>query len=137
MEALLVHSLVYTCFAKRQISEVEINDILEVSRRNNEKKGITGMLFFKKNQFLQLLEGDEQTIHDLMNTIATDPRQTGLAILAEGKHQRLFCGWAMHYRRFDQSMQGSSTGADAVALPAEFDKAPLRVRKLLISFANQ
>lgn len=56
----LVHSLIYTCMSRHPMSESEIQDILEVSRRNNAQRGITGILFYRKSQFLQVLEGEEK-----------------------------------------------------------------------------
>jgi len=133
----LVHSLVYTCMARQPMGEQEIKEILEVSRRNNAARDITGILFYRNNQFLQVLEGEETTLHRLMETIRNDPRQTGLAILDEGKHPRLFGEWAMDFKLINSNATESKTADGFIQLPPQMDQAQMRLRKLLISFMNR
>ena len=133
----LVYSLVYTCMARVPMGEQEIKDILEVSRRNNAARDITGILFYRNNQFLQVLEGEEATILRLMETIRNDTRQTGLAILDEGKHPRLFGGWAMDFKLIDSSAPYSKSVDGFIQLPPQMNQAHMRLRKLLISFMNR
>lgn len=133
----VVHSLIYTCMSRYPLSEADIQDILEVSRRNNAQKGITGILFYRKNQFLQVLEGDEKKVHDLVDTISRDPRQKGLAILEEGKQLRLFGQWAMDFKLLDTSQEEDNGRFKFIPLSPEMNKAQLRLRKLLVSFMNR
>ncbi len=133
----LVHTLIYTCIARHPMSEAEIQDILRVSRRNNAVKGITGILFYRKNQFLQVLEGEENTVHALVDIIRKDPRQTGLAILEEGKQSRLFGQWAMDFKLLETDVAREDDALKFIPLPQDMSKAQLRLRKLLVSFMNR
>lgn len=132
----LVHSLVYTCMARQPISDQDIENILTVSRRNNAARAITGILFYRKRQFLQVLEGDEAAIAALMQTIANDPRQTGLAVLAQGKQPRLFGRWSMYYKSLEAAPEVQGNEYALAPLPLEVDGASLRLRKLIVNFMN-
>jgi hypothetical protein len=53
-----VIELVYVSQAKYLFQETELKDILDISRRNNIARGITGMLLYDDGgTFIQALEG--------------------------------------------------------------------------------
>lgn len=134
----LIYSVVYTCAARSEMAESDIQQILDVSRRNNTSKGITGILFYRGKQFLQVLEGEQAVVKQLLDTISCDPRQKGLAVLDESRlRTRYFGQWAMNYRSLDTYKPKDSEANGFVALPPELDSAPLRLRKLLVSFMNR
>jgi len=54
--------LLYISHATREISEAQIQDILQSSRRNNPALGITGVLVHGGAQFMQILEGPEHAV---------------------------------------------------------------------------
>lgn len=133
-----VYSIVYTCAARKRMAESDIQEILDVSRRNNPSKGITGILFYRGDQFLQVLEGDQAVVQELLDTILCDPRQKGLAVLDEySSAQRMFGQWAMSYRSLDTQRPSGESATGFLPLPPELDGAPLRLRKLLVSFMNR
>lgn len=133
-----IYSIVYTCVARQDMSESDIQEILAVSRRNNPSKGITGILFYRGNQFLQVLEGGEAVVRRLLDTILCDPRQKGLAVLDESTvAERMFGQWAMNYRSLDVHRSSGTNSSNFIPLPAELDRTPLRLRKLLVSFMNR
>ena len=78
INSLPLHNLFYCSLAKEDISKEDILDILKCSRRNNEKNKITGILVYwkKTNQFLQLLEGEENVILNLYDKICIDNRHS-------------------------------------------------------------
>jgi hypothetical protein len=51
-----------------------LRDILSVSRRNNERDGITGYLAFDKAYFFQVLEGPRPKVTATYERISKDPR---------------------------------------------------------------
>ena len=141
MSVSMVHSVVYLSFATRKITAADVQDILEVSRVNNMARGITGILFYKNNQFLQLLEGEESVVERVLATIEQDERHSGLVVLAREKQPRIFSEWSMDFsdlNDFDLNMSGISNVRllagrwDAQA----FAQAPLKTRRLLLSFKN-
>ncbi len=96
-----MHELFYCSYAAPEIRNEDILDILEVSRRNNEQLGITGILLYwkKTNEFLQVLEGERQVIFDLYEIILKDPRHSLLKLVYHGEIQeRGFKNWSMAFK---------------------------------------
>jgi len=75
-----------------------VADILNISRRNNAARNITGSLFFDGTNFTQFLEGSLQEIDALFETIKKDPRHTQVILLHKMQIQdRRFGSWSMQY----------------------------------------
>jgi hypothetical protein len=73
-----------------------LDGILEQSRRNNPKLGITGLLCVSDNLFIQVLEGGRDEVCELYNAIARDDRHEHVRMLAyEEISERRFGGWTM------------------------------------------
>ena len=137
MSTTIVHTVVYLSFATQRIKVQDIEEIVAVSRKNNAQRGITGVLFYKDRQFLQLLEGDEATVEHLLQTIQRDPRHSGLCVLIREPLPRIFEHWSMDYVCLNDN--NISTRLDAELLAGDWDplriaNAPLRLRRLLLSF---
>lgn len=134
-----VFGFMYQCQESTPLTAEQIEEILEVSRRNNEKRGITGMLLYRDGRFLQVLEGEREPVMELIGTIKRDPRQKAFTVLYESEWPRLFAGWFMDFRK----LVGKSPAASAFspghqsdeALAEVLTRAPLRVRKRLVTFA--
>jgi hypothetical protein len=76
-------------------SEV-LESILEQSRKNNAERGITGMLCFTGNIFIQVIEGGRDQVCDLFTAIVRDNRHSDLRILIyEEISERRFGKWSM------------------------------------------
>lgn len=87
---------IYTSDAKRDITATELNEIKLICMRNNAAKQITGMLLFDKTKFMQVLEGEKETVLTLFDKIKQDPRHTDIkALILNPIHQRNFGAWAM------------------------------------------
>jgi hypothetical protein len=70
--------------------------ILEQSRARNPKAGITGILCFSDDLFIQVLEGSRDEVCELYNTIVRDGRHQHVRILSfEEIHERRFGNWTM------------------------------------------
>ncbi|MEL6544545.1 MAG: BLUF domain-containing protein [Myxococcota bacterium] len=79
-----------------------VDKILEVSRRNNAKNDITGMLMFKGGVFVQMLEGPEGPVRETYARISEDPRHDNPFVLYEGvTENRFFPNFAMGYQRLN------------------------------------
>jgi hypothetical protein len=105
INSLPLHNLFYCSLAKKNISKEDILDILKCSRRNNEKIKITGILVYwkKTNQFLQLLEGEENVISNLYDKICMDNRHSlSKIIYQESILERGFKGWSMAFKSIDE-----------------------------------
>ncbi|GAB4405548.1 MAG: BLUF domain-containing protein [Bacteriovoracaceae bacterium] len=78
-------------------------ELLDKSRKNNDKIGVTGMLIYQSSIFLQLLEGDRESVQKLFNKIKADKRHDQVIILYEGQtEERLFPHWTMAYKKIDE-----------------------------------
>ncbi len=93
----------------------EVESIVAVSQRNNAAMAVTGMLLAHEDHFVQALEGSHQTISDLYERIATDPRHTDVQIKAtEAVADRLFGRWSMRAGR--RPAEAVSGGFDPYAM---------------------
>ena len=91
--------LVRCLYASRAVTPVDpagIDAIVEQSRRNNAPRGITGLLCFVDDVFVQVLEGGRDAVCDLFATIIRDDRHHGVRILDFAEiAQRKFGSWNM------------------------------------------
>jgi hypothetical protein len=90
----------YVSAAPRDLREDELVAILEVSRRDNAICGVTGVLAYHDRGFVQVLEGPEAAVEDLLARIARDPRNTGMSVFDRSRAGgRVFGGWSMGWLR--------------------------------------
>ena len=99
-------NLVRLIYASRFTEHVGPNDIqaiLSVSRENNQKNDITGVLCYDPNFFLQCLEGDRKNVSILYNAIVHDHRHKDVVILEFSEiESRVYENWSMAYVRLDE-----------------------------------
>lgn len=92
----MLYHIAYVSSARRSPSTREIEEILEVSRRNNARDGITGLLLTRHEQFFQILEGEKAAVEACYARIARDRRHTELALIWEDEIAgRAFPDWEM------------------------------------------
>ena len=73
-----------------------LDAILEQSRTNNPKLGITGLLCVSEDLFIQVLEGGRDEVCDLFNAIVCDPRHNHVRLLDYQEiSERSFGNWTM------------------------------------------
>ena len=88
--------LLYASRAASPLTEPVVESILHLSRRNNARQGITGLLCFSDDLFIQILEGGRDAVCELYNAIVRDPRHHQVRILLyEEIPERRFGGWTM------------------------------------------
>jgi Sensors of blue-light using FAD len=91
--------LVRCLYASRTVGPLTpdvMDSILEQSRRNNPRLGITGMLCVSGDVFIQVLEGGRDAICELYKSIVGDPRHTNVRMLVfEEVTERRFGNWTM------------------------------------------
>ncbi len=61
----------------------DIDAILHQSRHNNAVDGITGLLWYRDDRFLQILEGPASSVTAVYDRIAADSRHHTLTILSD------------------------------------------------------
>ena len=88
--------LLYASRAAAPLTPAVLDSILEASRANNPRAGITGVLCFSDDLFIQALEGGRDEVCSLYNTIVRDNRHAHVCILSyEEIRERRFGGWTM------------------------------------------
>lgn len=91
--------LVRCLYASRPVKPITnamLDEILEHSRRSNVERGITGLLCFTSNLFIQVLEGGRDPVCELFSAIVRDERHTHVRLLAFDEiAERRFGGWTM------------------------------------------
>lgn len=94
-----LYQMVYRSDAQDGFDPAEINNILEASNRNNVTKNITGMLFYKKGIFLQVLEGKKSDVLSLYEKILKDPRHKNSKVYWDSNvSERSFPSWSMAFK---------------------------------------
>lgn len=98
-----MYYLIYASQSKKGWTENEIRALLETSVKNNKKLGITGILIFLKDRFIQLLEGEKQNVHYMYDKIKQDPRHEKIIVLLEGYlDSRIFKEWSMGFKALNE-----------------------------------
>ena len=88
--------LMYASRAARTFSAEELSVVLRQSTTHNPRLGVTGVLCFSGEIFLQVLEGGRSQVSALYNRIAQDPRHRDVVLVSyEEIDERSFAGWAM------------------------------------------
>jgi hypothetical protein len=88
--------LLYASRASAPLDASVQESILQQSRAHNPAAGITGILCFSGNVFIQALEGGRDAVCELYNTIARDARHTNVRILDFAEiRERRFGNWTM------------------------------------------
>jgi hypothetical protein len=88
--------LLYASRAKASSDAEIMSSILQQSRKNNPDQGITGLLCYSGDVYLQVLEGGRANVNALYNKISKDPRHTDVIVLDyEEVSERCFASWTM------------------------------------------
>ncbi len=96
----MIYTLVYVSSAIHPFSEEELAEILRVSRENNTRANITGLLLYADGNIIQILEGEKSAVDTLYDHIAKDPRhQRILRLFAKEADGRSFPDWSMGYKQ--------------------------------------
>ncbi len=90
--------LIYISSA-RSVDPSAVQDILLISRINNRRDDISGLLYFDGVRFLQALEGPDAKVEATFARIQNDPRHRATVVLSRNTVvERQFGPWAMAHR---------------------------------------
>jgi hypothetical protein len=93
-----IFHLVYKSSASEGLDSCDISKIINKSQSNNIKTGVTGLLLYRQNTFIQLLEGEEQAVRTTYNKILKDSRHSDVKVLIESKSSiRIAPQWSMDH----------------------------------------
>ena len=95
-----VYHLLYCSQAVRAFGEEQLADLLEASLAWNAQCGITGLLCYGNEHFVQVLEGDAAEVEGLFARIRRDRRHHHVHILSRGVGPaRRFEDWRMAFTK--------------------------------------
>ena len=95
-----LRTLTYTSRARDGLGEADVEAIHATSLTLNALDGITGMLVFNGTDFLQVVEGAEEAIDDLVQRLRADPRHHAFTVREDKfAEQRSFPDWGMALTR--------------------------------------
>ncbi len=135
-------SVTYTSLARLDLQTSDLEDIHRTAREANTLEGITGLLVFNGTHFLQIIEGSESAIEELVERLRKDPRHTGFEVRDKRKiDARSFPDWSMELVRVNASyFQARDTLADRLpdTVPDAIQSRLFRMTELIstIDFAN-
>ncbi|QIK79437.1 BLUF domain-containing protein [Sphingomonas piscis] len=124
-----MHQLVYISTARALPCARDLEQILSVSRVNNARDGVTGLLVSGGNRFLQALEGPTAKVVATYDRIQADTRHFACVVLTSRSiDQRVFGCWEMSYERarstdataIEEAVRQLTEGVHDKGLQAEF-----------------
>jgi len=140
--------LTYVSFAIKRMSIEDLQTLLQISKTNNAKINVTGMLLYRDRYFIQTLEGEKSIVEDLFAKISKDRRHTNILLAAkETISQRAFDNWSMGFANLDlaskdeknhiESLDGFSDFFQKSVADDFFSAQPTRAQTLLGSFRSR
>lgn len=94
--------IIYCSQATHDFGPDELIALLENARALNEKAGLSGMLLYCSQSFLQVLDGDESALEVTYARIRADPRHMNLRMLLDAEVAApLFPDWSMGFEHVD------------------------------------
>jgi hypothetical protein len=134
----MLQRVVYVSRAVIEFGDQELEQLLVQARNANEQANITGVLFYKGDSFLQVLEGDSAVLHSLLGRIKRDPRHTRMRVVASTPlSAREFGEWRMGFHNLD-GWQGPAPEHYQDYFAAQFDfSAVTDAEQRLYEFARR
>lgn len=96
--------LIYVSCAVKKMSEGDLLSLHEESQEKNKKLDIRGMLLYKGQSFMQMIEGEKHIVLGLYNKIREDVRHGSvITIMSGGTSKRIFEEWSMGFCNMEQA----------------------------------
>lgn len=108
----------YASRARQPFSADDLETLLQRARPNNLKLGITGLLVYGKQMFLQVVEGPDEAVDAMFRRISGDPRHELLMVSNRVIHERSFPDWQMGFTRLSPEAEATMPGYSAFFDPA-------------------
>jgi len=128
----------YVSSAIREFTKPQLLALHRRSREKNQRLGITGLLLYQDGNFMQVLEGEEQNVRHLYETIYADPCHKDIYILfAETIPEREFPNWSMAFRDLnEEDGRGREGFSDFLELTRTEEKRAANRSKALAMLAT-
>jgi hypothetical protein len=110
----MLTQIVYLSTPSKALTQDELKNLLEKSRKKNQSAGITGMLLYIDNSFLQVIEGPTQAVENLFAKINAHPRHVRIAVLNRKKIKSPdFSDWSMGFANIPYDALKKMEGANS------------------------
>lgn len=127
-------TLTYTSRARLDLGDEDLAAIHQTARHLNALDGISGLLLFDGSRFLQIVEGSEDAIDNLVERLRMDPRHSAFEVRDERYvDRRSFPDWSMELVRVS-SGYGKAREEVVTVLP---DNVAEPVRELVLRMTGQ
>jgi hypothetical protein len=94
--------LAYVSTQTQPLNARELLGLLEEARVANNERGLTGILLHKERSFFQVLEGPEDEVKRVFNSIAKDKRHDQIEVLVQSElSEREYPDWRMGFVDLD------------------------------------
>ncbi|WBU57783.1 BLUF domain-containing protein [Paracoccus sediminicola] len=82
----------------------DCQEILRTARKRNKALGLTGFLHAEDGMFVQWLEGPDDALNEVIESLQADKRHRDLTVYASGPiAERRFPSWTMGYSNGEQA----------------------------------
>lgn len=100
-----LYFVLYISERNADIDDKQILELLEKTRRYNSSHGISGCLIHQDGYFMQMLEGERDTVLSLLEQIKLDTKHCNLRIILQDNAQhRIFPEWSMGFRDLSDNL---------------------------------
>ena len=126
-------TITYTSLARLDLTARDLVEIHQTAKRLNALDGLSGLLIFNGRRFLQIVEGDEAAVDDLVERLRRDDRHSAIEIRdARFVDARTFPDWSMELVQVNASYLVASREIDEI-LPTGI---PLPISTLIQNMAQ-
>lgn len=123
-------SIMYVSTSAYPMGVQELDALLLRARAKNTSADITGLLLYKDEQFMQVMEGPDDAVRGLFENISADERHHDVRRLAEKQTvRRQFSQWSMGFRRLDEPQPDVIPGYDDFFAPTPDGEHKTTMRK--------
>jgi hypothetical protein len=131
---LKLKTLAYTSLARLDLTDADLTDIHQTARHLNALDGVSGLLLFDGARFLQIVEGTEEAVDNLVARLRADPRHSAFEIRDQRfVAARSFPEWSMELVRVSAGYLRARDELEPL-LPASV--AP-EVRELVLAMSGE
>jgi hypothetical protein len=107
----LLIQLIYSSQVSSEFREHDIPELLKAIRPANAKLQVTGTLFFIGTAFLQVLEGEAESVDCAYARVLVDKRHTQVMTISRDPiEERSFPNWTMDFATIDPVEAGEIIG---------------------------
>lgn len=132
----MLETLIYTSIASDSLDALEVAEIIERSRTFNQLDGVSGLLLYCNNYFMQCIEGTGEGVQRTYRRILRSSKHHHVVELFNASvDRRRFSNWSWAYRS-DDFQQYSSLQTQVFLNPKDKQEYPFIEQTILTGFWN-